>query len=96
MSDVIVNTLSPSLAFGYILTPKFVLGLGVGKGIVDDDNERGKMEFNTDGGWTVGLLGVLTIYQKNQHGFDITTGLEQGIGNPDFDVTVEIGYGYSF
>ena len=96
MSDVIVNTLSPSLAFGYILNPKFVLGLGVGKGLLDDDNSSRTMEYNKNGGWTAGLLGVLTIYQKKRHGFDITTGIEQALGNSDLDFTLELGYGYSF
>jgi long-subunit fatty acid transport protein len=92
----IVNTLTPSLAFGYIFMPKFVLGLGVGKGLFDDGNESGKLEFNKNGDWTIGLIGVYTIYQKGQHAFDISGGPEQGIGSPDFDLTVELGYGYSF
>jgi len=96
MSEVVVNTLSPSLAFGYILNPKFVLGLGVGKGLLDDDNSSGKMKYNKNGGWTAGLLGVLTIYQKKKHGFDITAGIEQALGNSDLDFTLELGYGYSF
>ncbi len=96
MSEVIVNTLSPSLAFGYILSPKFVLGLGVGKGLLDDDNSSGNMKYNKNGGWTAGLLGVYTIYQKKQHGFDITAGIEQALGNSDLDFTLELGYGYSF
>ncbi len=96
MNEVVINTLSPSLAFGYILSPKFVLGLGVGKGLLDDDNSSGKMKYNKNGGWTAGLLGVLTIYQKKQHGFDITAGIEQALGNSDLDFTLELGYGYSF
>ena len=96
MSDVVINTLSPSLAFGYILNSKFVMGLGVGKGLLDDDNSSGKMKYNKNGGWTAGLLGVLTIYQKGRHGFDITAGIEQALGNSDLDFTLEIGYGYSF
>lgn len=96
MNDVIVNTLSPSLAFGYILNPKFVLGLGIGKGLLDDDNSSGTIKYNKNGGWTAGLLGVLTIYQKNQHGFDITAGIEQALGNSDLDFTLELGYGFSF
>jgi hypothetical protein len=41
-------------------------------------------------------LGVLTIYQKKQHGFDITAGIEQALGNSDLDFTLELGYGFSF
>ena len=92
----IVNTLTPSLAFGYILTSKFVLGLGLGKGMYDDDNEKGDLEFNKNGGYTIGLIGVYTLYQKGQHSFDVSTGLEQAIDGKDLDVTVELGYGYSF
>ncbi len=92
----IINTITPSLAFGYVFTPKFVMGFGIGKGLFDDDNETGNLQFNKNGGWTVGLLGVYTILQKGRHGFDISTGLEQGLGSPDLDFTVELGYGYSF
>ena len=92
----IVNTLTPSLAFGYVFTPKFVLGFGVGKGLYDDDNDTGNLEFNKNGAYTVGLIGVYTLYQKGRHGFDISAGLEQALGGPDLDVTVELGYGYSF
>ena len=94
--NTIVNTLTPSLAFGYVLTPKFVLGLGLGKGLFDDDNDMGNLKLNKNGDWTVGLIGVYTLFQKGRHGFDITSGFEQGIGNPDLDFTVELGYGYSF
>ncbi len=94
--NTIINTLTPSLAFGYVFTPKFVLGFGIGKGFFDDDNDTGNLKFNKNGGYTVGLIGVYTIFQKGQHGFDISTGLEQGLGNPDLDLTVELGYGYSF
>lgn len=95
-TTTIVNTLTPSLAFGYVFTPKFVLGLGLGKGLFDDDNETGNIQFNKDGGWTIGLIGVYTLFQKGRHAFDITSGFEQGIGNPDLDFTIELGYGYSF
>ena len=90
-----VNTLSPSLAFGYVFSQRFVLGVGAGVGIFDDDNENRNLAFNL-GSWTVGLIGVYTIYQKGRHGFDISGGIEQGIGNPDLDITLEFGYGYSF
>ncbi len=92
----IVNTLTPSLAFGYVFTSKFVMGLGAGKGLFDDDNETGNLKFNKNGGWTVGLIGVYTLFQKGRHGFDVSAGIEQGIGNPDLDFTLELGYGYSF
>ncbi len=95
-NTAIVNTITPSLAFGYVFTPKFVLGFGIGKGLFDDDNETGNLQFNKNGGFTVGLLAVYTLLQKGRHGFDISTGFEQGIGSPDLDVTVELGYGYSF
>ncbi len=94
--NTIVNTITPSLAFGYVFTPKFVLGFGIGKGLFDDENETGNMQFNKNGGFTVGLLAVYTLLQKGRHGFDISTGLEQGIGSPDLDFTLELGYGYSF
>jgi hypothetical protein len=94
--NTIVNTLTPSLAFGYVLTPKIVLGLGLGKGLFDDDNDSGDLKINKNGSWTVGLIGVYTLFQKGRHGFDITSGFEQGIGNPDLDFTIELGYGYSF
>tara|TARA_R110000772_G_scaffold124348_1_gene230930 strand:- start:394 stop:933 length:540 start_codon:yes stop_codon:yes gene_type:complete len=95
-NNTIINTITPSLAFGYILTSKFVLGIGLGKGMYDDDNDKGNLEYNKNGGYTAGLIGVYTLYQKGRHGFDITTGLEQALGGPDLDVTVELGYGYSF
>ena len=94
--NTIVNTLTPSLAFGYVFTPKFVMGLGAGKGLFDDDNDSGNLKLNKNGSWTVGLIGVYTFYQKGRHGFDISGGVEQGIGNADLDFTLELGYGYSF
>ena len=91
----VVNTLSPSLAFGYVFSTKFAMGVGVGVGIFDDDNETANFAFNM-GSWTIGIIGVYTIYQKGPHGFDISGGIEQGIGNSDLDLTLELGYGYSF
>ncbi len=92
----VVNTLTPSLAFGYVFTSNFALGVGVGKGLFDDDNETGMLEYNKNGDWTIGLIGVYTFYQKGPHGFDVSVGIEQGIGNSDLDLTAELGYGYSF
>jgi len=94
--NTIVNTLTPSLAFGYVISSKFAMGIGAGKGLFDDDNETGDLKFNKNGSWTLGLIGVYTFYQKGRHGFDISAGLEQGIGNADLDFTLELGYGYSF
>jgi long-subunit fatty acid transport protein len=84
----IVSTLTPSLAFGYILTSRFALGLGLGKGLFDDDNDTGNLGFNKNGGYTAGLIGVYTLYQKGRHAFDISTGLEQALGGPYIDVTI--------
>jgi hypothetical protein len=92
----IVNTLSPSLALGYVFNSRFALGIGLGKGAFDDDNDTGMLEYNKNGDWTIALIGVYTFYQKGPHGFDISLGVEQGIGNADLDVTAELGYGFSF
>lgn len=94
--NAVVNTLSPSLAFGYVFTRRFALGLGVGVGLFDTENPEQKMKFNKNGSWTVGLIGVYTFYQNDRHGFDVSAGIEQGIGGSDLDLTIELGYGYSF
>ena len=94
--STIINTITPSLAFGYILTSKFVVGLGLGKGQYDDDNEKANLQFNKNGDYTVGLIGVYTLYQKGRHGFVISAGLEQVFDSSYLYVTVELGYGYSF
>ena len=44
----------------------------------------------------MGLIGVFTLFQKGQHGFDIAAGIEQGLTNPETDITLELGYGFSF
>lgn len=95
-NNTIINTLTPSLAFGFILNSRIALGLGLGKGLFDDDNETSHLKLNTNGSYTLGLIGVYTIYQKGPHSFDITSGLEKELGGSDLDVTLEIGYGYSF
>ncbi len=56
----------------------------------------GKMKYTNSGNLTIGLLGAYTIYSKNRHGIDISGGLERGLITPETDVTIEIGYSYSF
>ncbi|MGB5894047.1 MAG: hypothetical protein WBG58_07700, partial [Ignavibacteriaceae bacterium] len=69
---------------------------GLGRGMFDDDNEEKKIKYNPDGGWTIGLIGVYTFYQSNQHSFDISAGIERGLGKPETDLSIDIGYGFNF
>jgi hypothetical protein len=92
----IINTLTPSLALGYAIKTRFALGAGLGKSLFDDDNESNTIKFNKDGGWTIGVVGALTLIQKGKHGFDLVAGIEQGLANSETDITVELGYGFSF
>ena len=94
--ESIVNTITPSLAIGCAFTPKIALGVGLGKGIFDDDNDNKKFRYNKDGGWTLGLIGVYSFYQNGHHSFDVSGGIERGLTNPETDLTIELGYGYSF
>ncbi len=95
-SYAVTNTFSPSLAVGYSIASNIAAGIGLGKGMFDDDNEGKKIKYNPDGGWTIGLIGVYTFYQSKQHSFDISFGLERGLGNPETDLSIDIGYGFSF
>ena len=63
-STAIVNTLAPALALGYSISPRLAAGIGVGKGMFDDDNSSGNMQYTSEGNLTVGLLSVYTLYQK--------------------------------
>ncbi len=92
----VTNTFSPSVAIGYAISNNIAAGIGLGKGMFDDDNEGKKIKFNPDGGWTIGLIGVYTFYQSEQHSFDVSGGIERGLTNPETDLTVELGYGFSF
>ena len=94
--ESVVNTLTPSLAIGYALNRRIAMGLGLGKGIFDDDNDDKHFQFNKNGGWTIGLIGVYSFYQKGPHSFDISGGIERGLSSPETDLTLEFGYGYSF
>ena len=92
----IVNTLSPALAVGYAISPRLAAGIGMGKGMFDDDNAAGTFKYTSQGNLTVGLLCVYTLYQKGPHSFDIGGGIERGIITPETDFTLEIGYGINF
>jgi len=92
----VTNTFTPSIAIGYAISNNIAAGIGLGKGMFDDDNKEKKIKYNPDGGWTIGLIGVYTFYQSNQHSFDISFGLERGLGKPETDLSIDIGYGFSF
>ena len=92
----VTNTFTPSVAVGYSVSSNIAAGIGLGKGLFDDDNEGKKIKYNPDGGWTIGLIGVYTFYQSKQHSFDISFGLERGLANPETDLSIDIGYGFSF
>lgn len=92
----IVNTLSPALAVGYAISPRLAAGIGIGKGMFDDDNSSGKFTYTSQGNLTVGLLCVYTIHQKGPHSFDIGGGIERGIITPETDITIELSYGINF
>lgn len=92
----VTNTFTPSVAVGYSISSSIAAGIGLGKGLYDDDNEGKTITYNPDGGWTIGLIGVYTFYQSKQHSFDVSAGIERGLTNPETDLTVELGYGFSF
>jgi len=92
----VTNTFTPSFALGYAISSSVAAGIGIGKGLFDDGNEEKNIKYNPDGGWTIGLIGVYTFYQSKQHSFDISGGIERGLNKPETDLTVEIGYGFSF
>ncbi len=81
----VTNTFTPSIAIGYAISNNIAAGIGLGKGLFDDSNEEKNIEYNPDGGWTIGLIGVYTFYQSNQHSFDISGGIERGLNNPETD-----------
>ena len=95
-STAIVNTLSPALALGYAISPRLAAGIGIGKGMFDDDNSTDNMKYTSEGNLTVGLLCVYTLYQKGPHSIDIGGGIERGLITPETDITIEIGYGINF
>ena len=95
-NEIPVHSFSPNLALGYILTPRFAIGAGIGKGLFDTDNSEGKLKYTNSGNLTIGLLGSYTVYSKNRHGIDLGWGVERGLINPETDITIELGYGYSF
>ncbi len=92
----IVNTISPALALGYAISSRLAAGIGIGKGMFDDDNATGDMKYTSEGNLTLGLLCVYTLYQKGPHSIDIGGGIERGIITPETDITLEIGYGINF
>lgn len=92
----VTNTFTPSFAIGYSITSVFAAGIGIGKGLFDDGNDENNIKYNPEGGWTIGLIGVYTFYQFNHSSFDISGGIERGLKNPETDITIELGYGYSF
>jgi hypothetical protein len=95
-STTIVNTLAPAFALGYTISPRLAAGIGVGKGMFDDDNSSGNMQYTSEGNLTVGLLCVYTLYQKGPHSIDIGGGIERGIITPETSLTLELGYGINF
>lgn len=95
-STGIVNTLSPALAVGYAISPRLAAGIGLGKGMFDDDNSTGTFKYTSQGNLTVGLLCVYTLYQKGPHSIDIGGGIERGLITPETDLTIEFGYGINF
>ena len=92
----VVNTLTPSIALGYAINRKFAFGMGLGKGLFDDDNEEKRIKFNRNGGYTIGLIFVYSFYQRGPHSLDVSGGIERGLSSPETDLTLELGYGYSF
>jgi hypothetical protein len=92
----VTNTLSPSIAIGYAFNERLAVGIGLGKGMFDDDNSENKLKYNKNGNWTVGLIGAYSFYQNGPHSFDISGGVERGLSEAETDLTIEIGYGYSF
>ena len=91
-----VQTLTPNFAVGYAFSRRFAVGAGIGKGFWDTDNEGEKMKFTTKGNLTVGVLCSYTIYLNGPHGIDITGGLERGLITPETNITIEVGYAFSF
>jgi hypothetical protein len=95
-STAIVNTLSPALALGYAISPRLAAGIGIGKGMFDDDNSTGTIKYTSEGNLSVGLLCVYTLYKKGPHSIDIGGGIERGLITPETDITIELGYGINF
>ena len=92
----VVNTLSPSIAIGYALNQRLAVGVGLGKAMFDDDNSENEIKYNKNGGWTIGLIGSYSFFQNGPHSFDVSGGIESGLSESETNLTVEIGYGYSF
>jgi hypothetical protein len=92
----VIQTITPNIAFGYALSNKFALGIGLGKGVLDTDNPNQKLKFTSDGNLTAGLLFSITMFSKNHHSIDLGGGIERGLITPETDLTIELGYGYNF
>jgi len=44
----------------------------------------------------IGLFSEYNIYYSDHNSFDISGGIERGLNKPETDITIELGYGFSF
>jgi len=95
--DKVVNSFTPALAVGYVLSPRLVVGASAGHGILSDDNDAKEMrsvEWGSD--FTVGAVFGVTLWQRGPHAIDTMGSLEYAISDEKWSVSLDLGYGFSF
>ncbi len=88
-------------SFTAIITPYYrvndwlTVSGGVGKGIVDDDNGTGRLQFK-DGDWAVGSAVSIDLFTRDHFSIGLDTSLEYNVTQKEWSISWDLGCSLAF
>lgn len=90
--DKIVGTFTAALTGSYLISDRWSVGTGLGKGFIDTDNANKKYEF-TDGDWSTAIFFGYQIPLKTRSSLAISASYEYNMSASETSFSMDIAYG---
>ena len=93
--DKITDTFSVTVAVGYAITERLVVGGGFGHGIIDRDNMRQDWKWVSND-LAVGGVASYSVWRNGIHDVSPSASLEYSIPEKKWSLSFDVGYAVSF
>jgi hypothetical protein len=95
--DQVVRSYTSTFVWSHPIAPRWSAGLGVGKGLINDDNKKGDYGWvDWDKEWSVGGTLIFNLLNAGRHNINMATALEINLSAGDPQLSLDIGYAWEF
>ena len=92
--NIVVSTFTAALTGSYLISERWSVGTGLGKGIIDTDNTQKNYKF-TNGDWSTAIFFSYQIPLTLKSSIGLATSYEYNMSANETSFSIDISYGFS-